>query len=131
MLFCHDLTRYMFILPDMRAPEFQTIERRHRELWAASLAAEGVEGSLIAMALSHLGPMRWDRNTDRSVLSSMRVAAQDVEFGVLVRAPYALTTDPVEVAQFLNRRPATVRGKWVHPSEDMKRLLTTVIAETE
>lgn len=126
VMFCHDRTRYVMLLPGVRAKQFAELERWHRELLAACLAAQGLGDEAIVNAMAALGPMTWDRHTDRSVLGSMRVAAQDFEFGILEKVPHVLTVDPVLASCELNRRPAAIRGEWVSPDEDMRKLVETL-----
>jgi hypothetical protein len=123
VMFCHDQTRYVMLLPGLRAKQFAELERWHRDLFAACLGAQGIRDDAIVSALSALGPTTWDRHTDRSVLSSMRVAAQDFELGILEELPHILAMDPVRVSCELNRRPATIRGEWMWPGEDMRKLV--------
>jgi hypothetical protein len=125
-MFCHDQTRYVMLLSGVRAEQFAVLAKWHRDLFAACLAAEGVSDSTIAQAIAALGPMSWDRHTDRSVLSSMRIAAQDFEFGILKELPHVLTMDPVRVSCELNKRPATIHGRWVSPGEDMRTLVEAI-----
>jgi hypothetical protein len=42
VLFCHDLTHYTLFLPGLRAPQFAELGRWHRELFLATLDAQGV-----------------------------------------------------------------------------------------
>jgi hypothetical protein len=123
LFFCHDVTRYVLFLPGVRAEHYAELDKWHRELFSASLANEGVADSVIKQAELRLGPMRVDTKTDRSVLGSLRIVIQDLQFGWLPRVPNVLTLDPLHVAKKLNDRPTTVYGKWLWPIKAMKATL--------
>jgi hypothetical protein len=119
-MFSHDQTRYCLFVAGLRAPQFADLGRWHRQLFTAALASDGVPDNVIKRAELALGPMAIDTRTDRSVLSGIRIAAQDVEFGFVQRVPNVLLLDPLEVSHWLNQRPVTVYGKFVHPAERMR-----------
>ena len=64
-----------------------------------------------------------DSKTDRSVLSGIRIAARDIEYGIMNRIPHVLMRDPLKVSHWLNQRPVTVYGKFIHPDERMGETL--------
>lgn len=82
LLFCHDATRFMLMLPGVRKPQLQEIGRSHRDLFCAVLAAEGLPDALIARAEASLGEAGCDRATDRSVLGSMNIAMPDLNASI-------------------------------------------------
>jgi hypothetical protein len=87
----------------------------------AGLGCSNVETRKVLLVLRRC---QFDAATDRSVLSSMRVARQDLEAFVW-RFPNVLTVDPVETSCRLSRRPASIRGsKFIRPN----RLLLEMIA---
>lgn len=118
MLFCHDATRYMLFLPGLRKEQFADLGRLHRELFLATLAAEGVATGILKRVELTLGPARFDCATDRSVLSSMNVARGNMDC-LKVREDHISDIDPLETARWLNERPVTIRGKWSFPAEAM------------
>ena len=128
VMFCHDQTRYCLFLAGLRAAQFADLGRWHRECFTASLAKEGLDDVTIAKLELALGGLVWDARTDRSVLSSMRVAIGDFKYGLLQRSPHVLLLDPLEVSSYLNARPATIRGKWIWPRDAMKTLLSELFA---
>ena len=80
VLFCHDATRYVLFLPGLRAPQLADLGRWHRDLFLAVLEVQGLARERIARAGLMLGPLEVQRSTDRSVLGSMRVAADDLKY---------------------------------------------------
>jgi hypothetical protein len=128
VVFCHDQTRYCLFIAGLRAAHLADLGRWHRECFTASLAKEGVDDAAIARLELALGEMTWDTRTDRSVLSSMRVAVDDFRYGLLQRSPHVLLLDPLEVTSYINERPATIHGKWMYPREAMKTLVSRLFA---
>ena len=61
--------------------------------------------------------MQFDRNTDRSVLGSLRTA--DIDLSWQIHDAHVLDCDPLAVSLELNERPTSVKGKWLHPSKVM------------
>jgi len=118
VLFCHDASRYCLFLPGLVKANFVELGRLHRELFLATLVVMDIpEATLNRVALA-LGPAQFDRNTDRSVLGSMRTA--DLDLSWLIHDQHVLDCNPLTVARKLNERPASVRGRWLHPAQVMK-----------
>ena len=125
VLFCHDETRAALFAAGLRKPQFAALGNDvFKPLFADTLAGLGCPDVEIRQALLVLGRCQFDTATDRSVLSSMRVARQDLEAYVW-RFPNVLMVDSVEVSCRLSRRPASIRGsKFIRPN----RLLLEMIA---
>lgn len=123
LLFCHDITRYVMFLPGLRKPQFADLGRWHRELFLATLAAEDVPAIHLTRLEVTLGPLRTDTRTDRSVLGSLRVAADDLQYGYLPRVAHVLDLDPVTTSRQLNERPCTVGNRMIWPAQAMLRLI--------
>ncbi|GKS57823.1 hypothetical protein YTPLAS18_13500 [Nitrospira sp.] len=123
VIFCHDLTRYVLFIPGLRAPQFAELERWHRELFTATLAAQSVSSFDLERLELALGPMRIDRRTDRSVLGSMRVVVDDLQHRLLTRVPHVFDLDPIATSLQLNERPCTVRNSLVWPMQAMQTLV--------
>lgn len=126
VMFCHDLTRYVLFLPGLRAPHFADLGRWHRELFLAVLATQGISLGRLAQVEMALGPLMVDRRTDRSVLASLRVAANDLQCGSLPRVSNVLDLDPIDTARHLNQRPCWVRKQLVWPEQAMRSLVELV-----
>lgn len=123
VIFCHDESRAALFMPRLRKPQFAELGSRwFPMLLTATLASLGCPDDRIARAERALGPVRFDRATDRSVLSSMNIATGDL-FAQIYRMPHVLDADPLAISCRLTDRPATVRGKWIRPRE---RLLEIV-----
>jgi hypothetical protein len=126
VMFCHDLTRYVLFLPGLRAPQFSDLGRWHRELFLATLATQGIPSRALTHLDSSPGPCHSDARTDPSVLGSLRVAADDLQYGSLPRVPNVLDLDPVAISHELNQRPCQVRKRWIRPDEAMRNLIEEV-----
>ncbi|WP_432817708.1 DUF6933 domain-containing protein [Trichloromonas sp.] len=123
LLFCHDETRYMLFLPGVTKSHFKELGRLHRDLFLLSLAAlEVPDGRVMRTGLA-LGPPRFDRATDRSVLGSLNVAATELSIH-LEEVDNPLEIDPVKVTLMLNRRPVTARGACLLPEQGMLKKIT-------
>lgn len=117
VLFCHDETRYCLFLPGLVKVDFAELGRLHRELFLASLVVLDVPEAGIARVALALGPVQFDRNTDRSVLGSLRTA--DIDLSWLIEGVHVLDCDPLAVSVRLNERPTSVKGTWLHPNRAM------------
>ncbi len=123
LLFCHDETRYMLFLPGVTKSHFKELGRLHRDLFLLSLAAlEVPDGRVMRTGLA-LGPPRFDRATDHSVLGSLNVAATELSIH-LEEVGNPLEIDPVKVTLMLNRRPVTARGACLLPEQGMLEKIT-------
>ena len=123
VLFCHDATRYVLFLPGLRAPQLAELGRWHRDLFLAVLQAQGLAHQHIACAGLALGPLQMDRNTDRSVLSSMNRVAGDLQFGLLREVSNVMELDPIKTSLWLNDRPCTIHKKWIWPDKVMREIV--------
>jgi len=121
VLFCHDESRYCLFLPGLVKADFAKLGKLHRELFLATLVVQNVPEALISRVALALGPMQFDRNTDRSVLGSLRTA--DIDLSWLIHDVHVLDCDPLAVALQLNDRPTSVKGKWFHPAKVMLELI--------
>jgi hypothetical protein len=117
VLFCHDMSRYCLFLPGLVKADFAQLGRLHRDLFLATLAAQNVPKMLLNSVALSMGPVQFDRKTDRSVLGSLRTA--DLDLSWLICDTHVLDCDPLGVALKLNDRPTSVRGKWFHPARVM------------
>lgn len=117
VLFCHDESRYCLFLPGLIKADFAKLGQLHRELFLATLVALNVSESLLNRVSLALGPMQFDRNTDRSVLGSLRTA--DIDLSWLIQDEHVLDCDLLAIALKLNDRPTSVKGRWLHPAKAM------------
>jgi len=123
VLFCQDATRYVLFIPGLRAPQLAELGRWHRELFLAVLQAQGLAHHHIASAGLTLGPLQIDRNTDRSVLSSMNRVAGDLQFGFLRETSNVMELDPIQTSLWLNHRPCTIHKQWIWPDKAMREIV--------
>lgn len=119
LMFCHDETRYALFLPGVRKPQFQELDRLHRELFLGTLIVFGVPESQLQKVALALGPVRYDKATDRSVLGSMNQMEQQEVATIMWRTNHVSEVDPLQASVELSHRPATVRGKWLWPEKAM------------
>ncbi|MSM39373.1 MAG: hypothetical protein GJT30_07115 [Geobacter sp.] len=117
VLFCHDETRYCLFLPGLVKTGFAELGRLHRELFLATLVVLNVPEARIGRVALALGPAQFDRNTDRSVLGSLRTA--DLDLSWLIHDAHVLDCDPLAVSVRLNERPTSVKGKWLNSDKAM------------
>ena len=123
VLFCHDATRYVLFLPGLRAPQLADLGRWHRDLFLATLATQGLRDNRLARVELVLGPLCVDRQTDRSVLGSLRVAAQDLKLGALDRTTNVMELEPITTSRWLNERPCRVYNRLVWPEQAMQEIV--------
>ncbi|MFO0768485.1 MAG: hypothetical protein U0231_17280 [Nitrospiraceae bacterium] len=97
--------------------------RLDRELLLATLAAEGVPAAYLDRLERIWGPLRGDTKTDRSVLASLRVAADDLQHGSLPRLANVLDLDPMTTSSRFNERPCRVRTLLTWPVQAMLTLI--------
>ncbi len=117
VMFCHDESRYCLFVPGLVKADFAELGRLHRELFLATLAALNVPETLLNRVALLLGPVQFDRKTDRSVLGSLRTA--DIDLSWLISDVHVLDCDLLAIALKLNDRPTSVKGKWFHPAKVM------------
>lgn len=124
VFFCHDASRAALFAAGLRKPQFQRLYSDvFRPLFADTLFALGCKPASVDRALLTLGPIQFDTATDRSVLSSMRVARQDLEAYLFNRFPNVLMMDPVRTSHRLTRRPVSVRGKRFWPQDKLLQMI--------
>jgi hypothetical protein len=88
----------------------------HRQLFRP-LARQGVTDTQLKKIALALGPARFDRATDRSVLGSMNTVIFDMEV-LLMSVSNVMELDTATLLS-LNHRPATIKGKWLWPDKAM------------
>jgi hypothetical protein len=113
----------VLFMPGLRAPQLAELRRWHRELFLAVLQEQGLAHHQIARASLTLGPLQMDRNTDRSVLSSMNRVAGDLQFGFLRETSNVMELDPIQTSLWLNHRPCTIHKKWIWPDKVMREIV--------
>jgi len=117
VLFCHDESRYSLFLPGLVKANFADLGKLHRGLFLETLVALNVSEANIARVVLALGPLQCDRNTDRSVLGSLRISNLDLSW--LIADVNVLDVNPLAVSLRLNERPTSVKGKMHFPYEVM------------
>ncbi|ALC16746.1 hypothetical protein DSOUD_1977 [Desulfuromonas soudanensis] len=117
VMFCHDASRYCLFLAGLVKADFAELGRLHRELFLATLIALNVPPTLLGRLTLALGPVQFDRNTNRSVLGSLRTA--DIDLSWLIQDLHVLDCNPVAVALELNERLTSVKGKYFFPAKEM------------
>jgi hypothetical protein len=118
VLFCHDESRYILFYPGLRKEQFADLGSLLRQLFLGTLALKGVTEAKLKRIEMVLGPVGYDRATDRSVLGTLNVTRMDLD-GSLVQVANVLELDPLAVSLYLNKRPMTVRGRWLWPVDEM------------
>lgn len=131
VVLCHDRTRYVLFLPGLRAAQFADLDRWFRELFFATLAMQGMPSSHLARLELMFGPLRIDCRTDRSVLGSLRVAADDLRYGSLPRVANVLDLDPLVISHELNQRPCRIGKTCIWPAEAMRKLVEEAVRRVQ
>jgi hypothetical protein len=131
VIFCHDRTRYVLFLHGLRAAQFADLGRWHQELFLATLAVQGMPSSHLVRLELMFGPFRIDCRTDRSVLGSLRVAADDLRYGSLPRVANVLDLDPLVISHELNQRPCRVGKACIWPAEAMRKLVEEAVQQVD
>jgi hypothetical protein len=116
--FVHDETRYALFLPGLRKEYFARLDQLHRKLFLAALAGDGLSSGRLARVSLALGPAHYDSKTDRSVLGSLRVTADDLYY-TQPRWGELMSIDPLAICHWLNQRPTRARGKPLWPAQAM------------
>lgn len=112
-------------MPGVRKADLLNLDNTFPVLLNRLLLALGCENISLAQLRLALGPVRFDTETDRSVLASMTIAAQDLE-PMVYRANNVLELDPVAVSARLSQRPATICKQWIRPGELLLQQLECV-----
>jgi len=110
VIFCHDASRYILFLPGLRKDHFADLGSMLRDYFLASLATLGVKGVPLHRVAMALGPVQFDRNTNQSVLASLRVASSDLSW--MLEDINVMDCDPLALSMRLNDRPVTIKGNW-------------------
>ncbi len=124
VLFCHDESRYCLFVPGLVKADFAELGRLHRELFLATLVTENVSEARLNRVALALGPVLFDRKTDRSVLGSLRTA--DIDLSWLIYDQHVLDCNPLEISLKLNERPTSVMGKYLFPKNAMLARIKTL-----
>jgi hypothetical protein len=113
--------------PGLRAEQFSDLGRWHQELFLATLVAQGMASSHLARLKLLMGPLRIDCRTDRSVLGSLRMAADGLRYGSFPRVANVLDLDPIAISHELNQRPCRVGRTLIWPTEAMRKLVEEAV----
>jgi hypothetical protein len=107
--------------------QFADLGRWQQELFLSTLASQDMPSSHLARLQLIFGPIRMDCRTDRSVLGSLRVAANDLRYGFLPRVAHVLELDPLAISHELNQRPCRVGKTCIWPAEAMRKLVEETV----
>lgn len=126
VMFCHDDTRYCLFLAGLRKPHLAELGSKwFRDLFTATLAVIGTPDTQIKRIELVLGRVRFDTATDRSVQGSINIAREDLK-ALAFEVPNVMDLDPLKVSVWLNDRPVTIRGRFIHPEREMRRRVAQV-----
>ena len=110
---------------------YQVCARRNVLSWAAGIGScfwlcwrhKDCRNHRIVRAGLTLGPLWVACQTDRSVLGSLRVAAQDLKIGALDRTTNVMELEPIAISRWLNERPCRVYNRLVWPGQAMREIV--------
>ncbi len=115
VLFCENETRFIVFGCGLQKKDFAHLNETFETLLHHALAACcGSSSSTVKKVLKACGEVYFDNETNRSVLSTMRIAERDLKISLeypssdqkaLIDTPYD------ELHSWLNHRPLTVKGQ--------------------
>lgn len=103
VLFTNDLTRYSFLVPGLRKPDFQQIEEVFRQSLFRCLLNERLPQNQIEKVLDEIREIAITRSGDRSILGTMNEVAKYIEWTVYEDG--LMNTDVAELNLRINRIP--------------------------
>ena len=104
VLFTNDLTRYSFLAPGLKKPDFKNLEEVFRQKLFRSMRLDGFGQKEIERALEEVQEIAFTRTSDRSVLGTMNDMANIIKWAVY-DAGGLLSVDIDEMNSKLNRMP--------------------------
>jgi len=104
VLFTNDLTRYSFLVPGLKKPDFKNLEEIFRQKLFRSLRLDGFGQKEIERALEEVQEVVFTRTSDRSVLGTMNDMANIIKWAVYDGGGL-LNVDIDELSSKLNRMP--------------------------
>lgn len=109
VMFCHDKTRFVLIVPGLKKQDFTNLEFWFRDLFANTLLKLDFEPALLEKALGSVDEIQFDTVCDRSVQGSMRTAKLLDLDAMLLDVP-VMQLPMYSVSARLNERPVTTKG---------------------
>lgn len=103
VLFTNDLTRYSFLVPGLRKPDFQQLEEVFRQNLFRSLLNEGLDQKTIEKVLDEIREIAITRTSNRSILGTMNELGKFIEW--IVYDDGLLNTDISKLNMKINRMP--------------------------
>lgn len=109
VLFTNDKTRFSFLVPGLRKPDFQMLDEVFRQRLFKCLLAENIEPEQIEKVLDEIRDIAFTKTSSRSVLGSMNEIAFHIEHWIYDEGGL-LNTDISELNMNINRMPSGVLG---------------------
>ncbi len=110
VLFCHDATRYTVFIPGLRKAQFAELGRWFKEAFLASLAYMGLADHRVRRAELALSAVRFDTNTNRSVLGSLNQMKFMLD-GRVAEVEDVMLLNPLSVTRWLCHYPVNIKGE--------------------
>ncbi|APG26372.1 hypothetical protein A7E75_13745 [Syntrophotalea acetylenica] len=104
VLFTNDKTRYSFLVPGLKKPDFKMLDEIFRQGLFRNLIRDGFSQEAIEKVLDEIREVVFTRTSSRSVLGTMNDMANIIKWTVLDEGGM-LNVDVVEMNSKLNRMP--------------------------
>ena len=127
VLFTHDETRYSLFFPGAIKPMLDNIEEVFKHLFLDSLAYLEIPNSQLSKVELAMGKMKFDTNTDRSVLSTMKNHSDMVNARVL-KEEYVMDLHFQAVNHWMSDMFVSTKSEpdyWI-PNNKMKALVANL-----
>ena len=105
----NDKTRFSFLVPGLRKPDFQMLDEVFRQRLFKCLLAENIEPEQIEKVLDEIRDIAFTKTSSRSVLGSMNEITFHIEH-LIYDEGGLLNTDISELNMNINRMPSGVLG---------------------
>jgi hypothetical protein len=128
VIFVHDSTRYAMIIPSLRKADFTKLDYHFQDVFINSLIKAGLPFELVERATEWLTPLTFDIVCNRSVQGTMRLMAEDVEWGLIYDHQSINELLPYSRSAELSNRPCNIKGQkdCIWPIKAMQQLLETL-----
>lgn len=104
VLFTNDLTRYSFLVPGLRKPDFKVLDEVFRQNLFRCLLSEGISQEKVEMVLDEIREVVFTRTGSRSILGTMNDIVYHFKMAVY-DAGGLLNTDISNLNRHINRMP--------------------------
>lgn len=129
VIFVHDQTRFALVLPCLRKPDFENLDRHFADVFVNTLLKVGMPPEAINQAAAYIAPLRFDHALDRSVMGTLNQLAADLEHKLWYERQAITDLLPYSTSAWLSDRPCHVKGQkdCIWPIDAMRELVSRTI----